>query len=93
MSAEGKHCPSCGGVIGLDCFNPRECMEITVSQASQYEDYVQLVPNLLAEKQRLCEVVKVQTEALKEAQSYVPVDSCETEGINAAIKAGEEILK
>ncbi len=22
-------CPACGGVIERDCFNPRECMEIT----------------------------------------------------------------
>lgn len=23
------HCPSCGGAIGRDCFNPQECAEIT----------------------------------------------------------------
>lgn len=24
-----RSCPSCGGIIGLDCFNPVECAEIT----------------------------------------------------------------
>jgi len=29
-------CPSCGGVLGIDCFNPQECMEITQHQAAMY---------------------------------------------------------
>ncbi len=24
-----KHCPSCGGIIGRDCFNPVECANIS----------------------------------------------------------------
>jgi len=28
-------CPSCGGVIGLDCFNPQECAEITGQMMQQ----------------------------------------------------------
>ena len=34
-------CPSCGGVIGRDCFNPVECAWITQSMDAQYavEDY------------------------------------------------------
>ena len=28
-------CQSCGGIIGRDCFNPRECAEITAQQAFQ----------------------------------------------------------
>lgn len=24
-----SHCPSCGGMIGRDCFNPEECAWIT----------------------------------------------------------------
>jgi hypothetical protein len=30
-------CQSCGGVIGRDCFNPAECMEITRAQAECYQ--------------------------------------------------------
>jgi len=30
-----RHCPSCGGIIGKDCFNPIECAEITERQAQQ----------------------------------------------------------
>lgn len=29
-------CQACGGVIGRDCFNPQECMEITQQQAAAY---------------------------------------------------------
>jgi hypothetical protein len=30
-----KRCHGCGGVIGLDCFNPTECEQITRSLAEQ----------------------------------------------------------
>ena len=30
-------CQSCGGVIGVDCFNPSECMDITRQMVNQYE--------------------------------------------------------
>jgi hypothetical protein len=30
-------CPSCGGIIGRDCFNPEECAWITQQQANQCE--------------------------------------------------------
>lgn len=30
-------CQSCGGVIGRDCFNPAECMDITRAQAECYQ--------------------------------------------------------
>lgn len=38
-------CPSCGGTIGRDCFNPNECAEITRSMEMQYyaEDYLKSV--------------------------------------------------
>lgn len=26
-----QHCPSCGGILGRDCFNPVECASITNS--------------------------------------------------------------
>ena len=29
------NCPSCGGVIGRDCFNPSECAEISYTQQIQ----------------------------------------------------------
>lgn len=28
-------CPSCGGIIGRDCFNPVECAQITASMNQQ----------------------------------------------------------
>ena len=28
-------CPSCGGVVGRDCFNPQECAEITQAMLAQ----------------------------------------------------------
>lgn len=28
-------CPSCGGLLGRDCFNPQECAEITSDMARQ----------------------------------------------------------
>lgn len=30
-------CQSCGGVIGRDCFNPQECMDITRQQAYAFQ--------------------------------------------------------
>lgn len=30
-------CASCGGVIGRDCFNPQECMQITQQMAEQFQ--------------------------------------------------------
>ena len=36
-------CPSCGGVLGRDCFNPRECAEIT--QLLEYDQYRQSQPH------------------------------------------------
>lgn len=30
-------CPSCGGVVGRDCFNPEECMWITQQMAAEYQ--------------------------------------------------------
>ena len=30
---ETRMCPSCGGILGQDCFNPGECAEITRSMA------------------------------------------------------------
>lgn len=33
------NCPSCGGVVGRDCFNPQECMEITRAQASAHREH------------------------------------------------------
>lgn len=27
-------CPACNGLVGRDCFNPRECMDITQQQAA-----------------------------------------------------------
>lgn len=33
-----KHCSSCGGILGRDCFNPIECAQITESMnIIQYE--------------------------------------------------------
>lgn len=29
-------CQACGGVIGRDCFNPQECMDITRDMADRY---------------------------------------------------------
>lgn len=34
-------CPACGGLIGRDCFNPQECMEITRDQAARYREHCQ----------------------------------------------------
>ncbi len=31
-------CPSCGGVLGRDCYNPTECAQISL-QSDQYETY------------------------------------------------------
>mgnify|MGYP003543399404 FL=1 len=31
-------CPACNGIIGRDCFNPQECMEITQSQAARFRE-------------------------------------------------------
>ena len=30
-----KHCESCGGIIGIDCFNPAECAYITMLQEAK----------------------------------------------------------
>lgn len=35
-------CPACGGLIGRDCFNPQECMEIVQDQAATCDDYAPL---------------------------------------------------
>ncbi len=33
-----KNCPSCGGIIGQDCFNPDECAQITQQQNTNLEN-------------------------------------------------------
>lgn len=38
-------CPSCGGVIGRDCFNPRDCAEI--SKNYNVDDKVNQITNLI----------------------------------------------
>jgi hypothetical protein len=30
-------CPSCGGIVGRDCFNPVECASISEMQAQQHD--------------------------------------------------------
>lgn len=32
-------CPSCGGVVGRDCFNPQECAEIEYQQQMQRQHH------------------------------------------------------
>lgn len=32
-----RHCPSCGGIIGRDCFNPTECAWISEQQQRYHE--------------------------------------------------------
>lgn len=32
-----NRCPSCGGIIGRDCFNPSECAWITEQQNRQHD--------------------------------------------------------
>lgn len=32
-----RHCPSCGGIVGRDCFNPVECAQISEQQATQHD--------------------------------------------------------
>lgn len=32
-----RTCPSCGGIVGRDCFNPVECAQITESQNQQHD--------------------------------------------------------
>ncbi|MFO0919675.1 MAG: hypothetical protein U0872_15360 [Planctomycetaceae bacterium] len=41
-----SNCPSCGGVLGVDCFNPQECMEITQHQAAMYRHGMEQKPML-----------------------------------------------
>lgn len=36
-----KTCPSCGGIIGLECFNPDECAEITLAMQADQDRRVQ----------------------------------------------------
>ena len=32
-------CHGCGGIIGYDCYNPQECMEIARDKASQFDGF------------------------------------------------------
>jgi len=34
-----SRCPSCGGVIGKDCYNPTECAQISYKEI-EYDNYV-----------------------------------------------------
>jgi hypothetical protein len=42
MEKKYTNCPSCGGIIGRDCFNPIECAWITQQINAQYavDDFV-----------------------------------------------------
>lgn len=46
-------CPSCGGTIGRDCFNPGECILIGQAKAAAYDAQPCDFGELLAERDRL----------------------------------------
>ena len=58
-----SNCPSCGGVIGRDCFNPEECAYIT--QQQQYENPKQHFCNECAVKQVIIDKQAEQIESVK----------------------------
>lgn len=42
-----KSCLSCGGIIGIDCYNPQECAEIHRAMTSEYQSYGEMITDLL----------------------------------------------
>lgn len=38
-----KRCPSCDGILGVDCFNPVDCAAITASMNQQCQSCEQLI--------------------------------------------------
>lgn len=55
-------CNSCGGIVGQECFNQRECAEITASMN-------QRAYGLIDRKQQLLSVIREMDEALARVQA------------------------
>lgn len=67
-----RTCPSCGGVIGRDCFNPVECAHIS---NSIQEDHINRLEALAATEKHFLDLTKEEQEArneydLKEMKMY-----------------------
>lgn len=57
-----RHCDSCGGVLGRDCFNPIECAQIT---RSMEQDTSQDLARANSKYNTLLSTVKAMREAQK----------------------------
>lgn len=76
-------CLSCGGIIGRDCFNPEECMYITLQQAAGSEAARQEVEEL----RHILQQLKAEIAAIAERMSNrVWSDNSEMDFVNRLIK-------
>ncbi len=64
-------CPSCGGVLGRDCFNPQECALISQQQIEQIPQWQQEIQDLRAENERLKAIVERKNQALRKLKQII----------------------
>lgn len=52
-------CSGCGGVVGRDCFNPQECVEITRSMADNFEQSNHDVQEIFYHRDRMAKALRL----------------------------------
>lgn len=67
-------CNGCGGVLGRDCFNPRECEQISQenNQSDEVRHLMQKIEQLEAEKEELFRHVEIALRTYKLMAVYQP---------------------
>lgn len=74
-------CQACGGVIGRDCFNPQECMDITRDMADRYSAAERDSHSLRGELQHLRDRIEGMNELFSDIRKAVGGNSG---GVNRA---------
>lgn len=76
-----RHCPSCGGVIGQDCFNPEECAWIGEQQERQAQHDIEHHTNEMEHLRADCAALVKALEgllsagdAMEHVSDYLPGD-------------------
>lgn len=63
-----SRCPSCGGILGRDCFNPVECSQITASMNDEQivQPYIDALREALDTINQMADKMQIIDEGLSE---------------------------
>ena len=86
-------CQGCGGLVGRDCFNPQECLQIFQSMmfddGQQYRDEINELRNEISVRE---EHINVLQEAVREFLKVINRSPAALHHYAEAIKKGEEAI-